>query len=81
MSEERLSAIEAQLVDGRRRMDVLEAAVGENTDLTRDIRDIMVAARVGFKVLGGLGTLAKWSLYICGAAAAVWGLIHGAPKP
>jgi hypothetical protein len=43
----------------------IEKAVAENTDLTRDIRDAMVAGRVMTKVL-------KWCGAIAAACSALW---------
>lgn len=43
----------------------IEKAVAENTDLTRDIRDALVFARVGSKLL-------KWLSAIAASLAAIW---------
>ena len=56
---DRLASIEERLEHGSERMDLLDAEMTKNTELTQEIRDIMAAARVGFKVLGGIGTAVK----------------------
>jgi len=73
-----LQAIHARLDKGSDRMDRMQTELNANTEITREVRDLMNAARVGFKVLGGLGTAAKWIAAIASAAAAVWGLIYAA---
>lgn len=78
---ERMRRIEESLTAQKRELD-------RNTELTQaiqtdtaDIRELLAAARVGFKVLGGLGTLAKWAAPILAVLAAL-GLFHsqGGPK-
>lgn len=84
-TEDRLAAIEDRLERGSERMDLLDAELDRNTELTQEIRDIMAAARVGFKVLGGLGTVAKWIGTIAGAGVALYSLwyaiTHGGATP
>lgn len=67
------------------RMDKFERAMEENTGMTRDIRDLMLTARTGFKVLGWVGTGARWVGGIAAAIAAVYSLIyiimHGGQPP
>ena len=62
------------------RMDAIEKDLRENTELTRDIRDVIVATKVGFKVLAGMGTAAKWITYIVTPLVALWGYLHSGPK-
>lgn len=80
---DRIAAIEAQLVDGSKRMDRMQEELTSNTEVTREIRDILAMGRTGLKVLGGLGTFAKWLGGIAGACAAIWSffymLTHGGP--
>ena len=56
-----------------------------NGDTMSEIRDIMAAARVGFKVLGGLGSAAKWLGTIAAAGVAIYAafyaLTHGGMPP
>lgn len=77
-----LTAIHDRLDAGEVRMARIEGQVAENTALTRentemtkDIKDLLVAARVGLKVLGGLGAIAKWAGTVAAAAVAIWGLV------
>lgn len=73
-----LAAIHERLDRGSARMDQMQREMAANTDVTVEIRELMAAARVGFKVLGGLGIAAKWVAAIASAAAAVYGLIYAA---
>jgi uncharacterized protein (DUF697 family) len=56
-----------------------------NTELTQEIRDVMVAAKVGFKVLGGIATVIKWVGMVAGAAVAIYSAVyialHGGTPP
>lgn len=87
-----LEAIHQRLTDGERRMQAMERNQVEirdelrlNTEITGDIRSLMHAARLGFKVLGGLGVLVKWLLSAGAAAAAIWTAFyvatHGGTPP
>lgn len=80
---ERLGAMEGRLASGDGRFASIEtkldshaAAIAENTEVTKDVRDILATARTGFKVLGGLGKLGQWAAWIAGGIGAVWGLIQ-----
>lgn len=83
--------IEDRLTEGDSRMQSLEQQVlamrtelARNTAKTDDIHDILVYARSGLKVLGGLGALVKWAGGIAAGVVAMWGLWHtmrnGGPK-
>lgn len=78
-----LNEIHLRLNAGEKRMQNIERALEDNTAITRDIKDILDAARVGFKVLGGLGAVFKWAGIVAGALVAIWSFIlavsHGAP--
>ncbi len=67
------------------RMTAIEQTLGRNTDMTSELLDVISAVRGGFKVLGWLGTGAKWIGGIAAAATAIWVLIymitHGGSKP
>jgi hypothetical protein len=79
----RLASIEHRLGMGDERMASIERELASNTEVTREIRDLMTAARVGFRVLGGLGTAAKWLGGLATAGLAIWALWqsirHGTP--
>lgn len=79
--EQAIAAINARLEQGDRRMDAIQNELSANTEITRDIRDLMSAARVGFKVLGTLGLVAKWFTWVTGAVAAAWALFHHGQPP
>lgn len=74
-TEVRLGAIEDALVHGDSRMAALEKAVAHNTELTAEIRELIAAAKLGFRVLGWIGVGAKWVAGIATAIGAVWGLV------
>lgn len=81
----RLLAIEQELAQGRDRMGRIEDSIGANTEMTATIRDIVVAGKAGFKVLGWIGTVAKWIAAVGGAVVAVYAVVHaiktGHPPP
>ena len=56
-----------------------------NTAATAEILDVLAAARMGFKVLGGLGVAAKWVGILAGAAlsiyTAIYAMTHGGATP
>lgn len=84
-NDDRFDIIERQLIQGAKRMDSLESSVKQNTELTQEIRDVMVAAKVGFRVLGGVGTMVKWFGVIAAGAlsiyVAVYAALHGGHPP
>lgn len=81
----RLIAIEKELAQGRDRMGRIEDSIVDNTEMTATIRDIVVAGKTGFKVLGWIGTAAKWIAAVGGAVVAVYAVVHaiktGHPPP
>lgn len=98
-ASDRFDSIEKRLADGATRMlrfekelQAVRAELRANTevttgiaDLTQDIRDVLVAGRVGLKVLGGVGTTVKWLGIIAGGALAIYtalyALTHGGVAP
>lgn len=72
----RLASIEAELLQGRGRMDRMETSMSANTEMTSEIRDVIVAAKVGLRVIGGIGTVAKWVAAIAGAVVAVYAALR-----
>lgn len=91
----RIAGIEDRLDRGADRMGKIEKrlddAVDElarNSELTQDVRDILTAAKVGLRVLGGIGQVVRWFGILATAGVAIWGAIyaitHGGqlpPKP
>ena len=79
----RFVAFEERLSRAAERMDRIEQELRDNNQMTREIRDVMVAGKVGLKVLGGVGIAVKWAGVLAAAALAVWSfvyaLMHGAP--
>ncbi len=82
---ERISAIEARLKKGDERMGAIETELAENTTVTKEIKDMLDMARAGLKVLGGIGSAAKWLGALAAAIVAIWTFIHtiknGGPPP
>ena len=68
--------IDRRLNNGKDRMDKLEAAIAENTKITREIKDIVDLGRSFFIILGHIGTVAKWIGAIGTAIAAIYALFH-----
>lgn len=88
--EEQLAQIHKRLAEGDTRMDVFEtlihenraahesnaAALKENTDLTKEIKEILELGK-SFFVLGGyIGKLARWVSYMGAAIGAIYALLH-----
>jgi hypothetical protein len=73
-----LDAIRRRLDNGDARMTKIEAALAENTEITRDIRDAVTAGKVVTKVIKWVGALAV-------AASAIYAgfyqLTHGGRLP
>jgi hypothetical protein len=81
----RLTDIDQRLARGDARMAAIEAALASNTDLTREIRDLMDAARLGLRMLGGMGQVAKWLGMVAAAAVSIYTAVymikHGGQPP
>ncbi|MDP2323516.1 MAG: hypothetical protein Q8N51_05745 [Gammaproteobacteria bacterium] len=69
---EHVNIIYDRLDIGSKRMDMLESAMAINTEATMEARDILVAAKGAFKVLGWLGVIAKWAGGIATACIAIY---------
>lgn len=82
---DRLRQIDERLDRGSERMDLMQAELKSNTDVTTEVREILSAVRTGLRVLGGLGTAAQWAGRLAAAAVALWGafyaLTHGGRPP
>lgn len=68
--------IENELAAGKARMDNLEKMTCAQTEILKDIKEIMHFSRSGLKVLGWVGVAARWIAAIAGATAAVYALLH-----
>lgn len=90
--EERLSVFENRQISISERMNLMDAeikintrATNHNTGLTQEILDLFSDFKSGFRVLGWLGTGAKWIGGIAGAGVALWvawqTLTHGGVPP
>lgn len=82
----RIVTVEAQQAEADIRARQLRNDMQENTDMTRQIRDLITAGRVAKQGIDGLGWLTSVATKIGVAAAALYGFVqalghwHGPPK-
>ena len=80
-----LDDIYERLEKGDKRMTHIESSITANTEATMEARDILVAAKGAFKVLGWLGVVFKWVGGIASAVTAIYVLMyamkHGGDLP
>lgn len=76
--------INSGLGELRDRVGNLERGLASNTAMTAAVKtdvtellDILNTAKGGLKVLGGFGSVLKWSLGIAAAAATLWATFTG----
>lgn len=81
----RFAAIETRLDRGSERMACIEADLRANTEVTREVRDLMEMGRALFRLADLMGRGAKWLSGIAAAVVAIWGAIytatHGVKPP
>jgi hypothetical protein len=88
--EERLQVMEDRLARGSARMRRIETSVDENTamtranaEMTREVLELMQAAKAGFRVAGWVGTALRGAGKLAAAIAGIWALWqairHGTP--
>jgi hypothetical protein len=91
----RLSPINDRLDRGAAKMSSMANDIGEiraelarNSTTTNEVRELLDVGRNGLKVLGWLGTAAKWTSTVVAAGLSLYGVIyavtHGGqlpPKP
>ena len=61
------------------KVDGIHEELRANSEVTNEIRDILSAARTGFKVVGWLGTFVKWAAGIGAAVTSLlvaWNHLH-----
>lgn len=67
------------------RMGAMESELNVNSAVTTEVRDILNVAKVGLRVLGGVGTLVRWVGYLSAAGAAIYSAwymaTHGGRPP
>lgn len=77
-NDERFDSLDARLRE-------VERSIDANTDLTKEIRDVIVATKLGLRVLGGLGVAVKWAGMIAAGGlsiyAAIYAITHGGMPP
>jgi ABC-type branched-subunit amino acid transport system substrate-binding protein len=88
---EQISVIHDKLEHGEKRMNTFETlieenrvahkanadALAENTELTKEIKDILELGKTFFKILGFVAVVAKWITAIGAAVALIWAATHG----
>jgi hypothetical protein len=94
--QSRFDSIEKRLALGARRMDRIEGEVKENTDMTRDVHEMLLAWRAGMSAIAkfgrglamvgrGIMKLVRWAGIVAGAGVAIWSAIyaitHGGRTP
>lgn len=88
--EEQIVAINKRLDAGSQRMKNMQIEIAgntlelaANTEITTEIRDLMIAAKVGFRLMGWIGIAAAWigKLALAGSAVAafIYAIKHGGP--
>jgi hypothetical protein len=65
----RVGAVEDSVILVKKSVSSIETAVQENTELTRDIKDLLTAGKVMTKVIKGAGAIAA-------AGTAIWAALH-----
>ena len=58
----------------------MRVELAKNSEITGEIREVMVAARTGFKVLGWLGQALKWGGALAAGIAGFFTLWHQVHK-
>ena len=80
-----MQEVRACLKQGDSRMASLETELSTNSDITTEVRDILSVAKVGLRVLGGVGVLVRWAGYLAAAGAAIYSAwymaTHGGKPP
>lgn len=71
-----LDDIYERLERGSDRIAEIEEMLKTNTDTINEMRDILVAAKGAFKVLGWLGVVFKWVGVVASGVTAVYVLLH-----
>jgi methyl-accepting chemotaxis protein len=63
------------------RVERIDAGIAENTELTRDIRDLVAAGRVTGKIGSAVGKIVGWASALVIAISSGWYAITHGPKP
>lgn len=58
------------------RMDTMQRELTANTEVTTEVRELLSAAKGGLKVIGGIGTIAKWIGGIGAAGVSIYTVYH-----
>lgn len=63
--------------DASHRMGLMEADLKHNTSMTQEVLDVFASVKSGFRVLGWLGSAAKWLTGILVFIGTAIGIYHG----
>lgn len=66
----------AQLTEER--LARLEHNIAENTEITREVRDVVNTGRALFRFAEGFGRFLGWTARVAGAGAALWAVFYAA---
>lgn len=77
--------IEDRQTDAAARMDTMQRELSANTEVTTEVRELLAAAKGGLRVLGSIGTVAKWLGGLGAAGVSLYTLYymltHGGKTP
>ena len=71
--EERMAAGDKRMAEIEKQLNAMREELHDNSEITQEIREILIAARWGLRALGGLGQAVKWVGVVAGGVAAVYG--------
>jgi hypothetical protein len=72
-----LERIHERLDKGSARMDLMQAELTRNTEVTTEVRELLTTFKSGFKVAGWIGRAAVWLKNLVLLGLALLGLYHG----
>jgi hypothetical protein len=82
-SDETSASLDKRMLKMENRVSALEVSVSHNTTLTtqisndtREILDLFLSVKGGFRVMGWLGALAKWSAGFVTIFAAIYAFVQ-----
>ena len=71
-----IGGVEDRQTETAARMDNMQRELTANTEVTTEVRELLSAAKGGLKVIGGIGTIAKWIGGIGAAGISLYTLWH-----
>lgn len=71
-----IGGVEDRQTEAFSRMENMQRELTANTEVTTEVRELLSAAKGGLKVIGGIGTVAKWIGGIGAAGISLYTLWH-----